>query len=141
MAASGFMEEITGMVRELVATTHPVKDGYMLFADERKAIGVCPRCGAAVMENRKGFVCANRECRFALWKNDRFFTAKHKELTVEIAAVLLKEGHVHMKGLYSEKTGSAYDATIVLNDTGEQYVHFQLEFDPQALSKHGCCKK
>ena len=141
LAASGFMEEITGMVRELVATTHPVKDGYMLFADERKAIGVCPRCGAAVMENRKGFVCANRECRFALWKNDRFFTAKHKELTVEIAAVLLKEGHVHMKGLYSEKTGSAYDATIVLNDTGEQYVHFQLEFDPQALSKHGCCKK
>lgn len=68
---------------------------------------------------QKGLCLRQQGMRFALWKNDRFFTAKHKELTVEIAAVLLKEGHVHMKGLYSEKTGSAYDATIVLNDTGE----------------------
>ena len=123
-----FMGEITGMVRELAAAGHPVKDSDMLFANDRKAVGVCPRCGAAVVENRKGFVCANKECGFALWKNDRFFTAKRKELTASVAAALLKEGRAHMRGLYSEKTGDTYDAAIVLNDTGDPYVHFKLEF-------------
>ncbi len=33
-----------------------------------------------------------------------------------------------MKGLYSEKTGKAYDATVVLEDTG-QYANFKLDFD------------
>ena len=31
-------------------------------------------------------------------------------------------------GLYSEKTGKTYDATVVLEDDG-QYANFKLEFD------------
>ena len=31
-------------------------------------------------------------------------------------------------GLYSEKTGKTYDATVVLEDDG-QYANFMLEFD------------
>lgn len=34
-----------------------------------------------------------------------------------------------MTGLYSEKKGILYDATIVLDDTGGKYVNFKLEFD------------
>jgi DNA topoisomerase-3 len=63
-----------------------------------------------------------------LWKDNRFFTYKRKQLTADIAAVLLKEGRVHVKGLYSEKTGKTYDATVVLDDTGDQYGNFKLEF-------------
>ena len=33
-------------------------------------------------------------------------------------------------GLYSEKSGKTYDATVVLEDTG-QYVNFKLDFDRQ----------
>ena len=123
-----FMEGITNMVRDLVGSAQPVTDSGILFESDLKAIGTCPRCGGAVAENRKGFVCANRDCRFALWKENRFFASKHKELTAPIAAALLKEGRVFVKGLYSEKTGKTYNATVVLDDTGDQYVSFKLEF-------------
>ncbi|MFR8331201.1 MAG: hypothetical protein ACLU9S_01590 [Oscillospiraceae bacterium] len=45
-------------------------------------------------------------------------------------AALLKDGRAHVTGLYSEKSGKTYDATVVLEDTG-QYVNFKLEFDRQ----------
>lgn len=123
-----FMSGISEMVRSLIANAYPVKDSDILFEAERKSIGTCPRCGAPVVEHSKGFVCTSRDCRFALWKENRFFAAKHKELTSSIAAALLKEGRVFVKGLYSEKTDKTYDATIVLVDTGGEYVNFKLEF-------------
>ena len=47
-----------------------------------------------------------------------------------IVAALLKDGRAHVTGLYSEKSGKTYDATVVLEDTG-QYVNFKLDFDRQ----------
>jgi DNA topoisomerase-3 len=123
-----FMRDIHGMVKTLVNTSQPIRDAHVLFPDDRENIGTCPRCGGAVLERPKSFSCASRECGFALWKDNRFFTSKRKELTTAIAAVLLKEGRVKVKGLYSEKTGKTYDATVVLDDTGGQYVNFKLEF-------------
>ena len=64
-----------------------------------------------------------------MWKNDRFFTGKRKELTKRIAAALLKNGRVKVTGLFSEKKGVSYDATVVLDDDGGKYVHYKLEFD------------
>ena len=121
-----FMEEITDMVRNLVR--HEFPESSVLFAEETKSIGVCPRCGSAVVERPKGFLCSNRDCRFALWRQNPFFASKKKELTAAIATTLLKEERVFVKGLYSPKTGKTYDATIVLDDSGGQYVNFKLEF-------------
>ena len=45
-------------------------------------------------------------------------------------AALLKDGRARVTGLYSEKSGKTYDATVVLEDTG-QYVNFKLDFDRQ----------
>lgn len=123
-----FMEEITDMVRSLVRHECPVPESSVLFAEETKSIGVCPRCGSTVVERPKGFLCSNRDCRFALWRKNPFFAAKKKELTAAIASALLKEGRTFVKGLYSPKTGKTYDAAIVLDDSGGQYVNFKLEF-------------
>lgn len=123
-----FMEEITDMVRNLVRHGCSVPESSVLFAEETKSIGICPRCGSAVVERPKGFLCSNRDCRFALWRQNPFFAAKKKELTAAIATTLLKEERVFVKGLYSPKTGKTYDATIVLDDSGGQYVNFKLEF-------------
>ena len=94
---------------------------------------LCPRCGKKVVEGRKSFFCEGYHdtppCGFAMWKNDRFFTGKRKELTRKTAASLLKHGRVHMKDLFSEKKGVLYDATVVLDDTGGKYVRYKLEFD------------
>jgi DNA topoisomerase-3 len=61
-----------------------------------------------------------------MWKNDRFFTEKKKELTTEIAAALLKDGKANVTGLYSERIGKTYDAVVLLADTGEKYVNYRL---------------
>lgn len=49
---------------------------------------------------------------------------------------MLKKGRVKMTGLFSEKKGVAYDAIVVLDDTGK-YVNYKLEFDQKkAGAKH-----
>ena len=45
-----------------------------------------------------------------------------------MVSALLNDGCVRVTGLYSEKTGKTYDATVVLEDDG-QYANFKLEFD------------
>lgn len=106
-----------------------IQDSH-LFEDEtsKKEIGKCPRCNHSVNEGKKNYYCSNRSCQFVMWKDDKFFQKKKKVLTPEVAAALLKKGHVEMKNLYSEKTGKSYDAFIFLADTGEKYVNYRIEF-------------
>jgi len=47
---------------------------------KNKIIGVCPNCGANVVEREKGWFCENRECRFVLWKDNAFFKRLGKRL-------------------------------------------------------------
>nr|WP_302975072.1 type IA DNA topoisomerase [Enterocloster clostridioformis] len=124
-----FLEQITSMLKELARNHEVVKDAASLFPSSRESIGRCPRCGGSVVEIKKGFVCDNKSCGFALWKESRFFTAKKKKLTPELVAALLKDGRAKLSGCYSEKTGKTYDAVVVLNDDGGQYVNFKLEFE------------
>ena len=108
LPSADFMDCVTAMTREFVQTY--TADANAVFPSEREAVGVCPRCGGRVMEGKKGFSCENRACYFVLWKNNRFFAAKKKELTHKIAAALLKDGRTELPGCYSEKTGKTYDA-------------------------------
>lgn len=128
LSADAFMQGITDMTNTLVKTYEVIKGGNVLFPSDREAIGTCPRCGGNVVENKKGFACENRECSFALWKENKFFTAKKKTLTKMIAVELLKNGKVKLTGCFSEKTGKTYDAIVLLDDTGDKYVNFKIEF-------------
>ena len=133
LAAESFMGQIADMSRTLVKEhTAPEERFAGLFPDAkrngREAVGTCPRCGGTVYESKKGFFCDNRDCGFALWKDNKFFSSKKKSITKSVAAALLKEGRVSMSGLYSEKTGKTYDAVVLLDDTGGKYVNFKLEF-------------
>lgn len=133
VSAEAFMEGIADMSRALVKEhTAPEERFAGLFPDAkgngREAVGTCPRCSGTVYEGKKGFFCDNRDCSFALWKDNKFFSSKKKTITKSVAAALLKEGRVSMSGLYSEKTGRTYDAVVLLDDTGGKYVNFKLEF-------------
>ena len=128
LSANAFMQGITDMTDTLVKTYEVVKGGNVLFPSDREAIGICPRCGGNVVENKKGFACENRDCGFALWKENKFFTAKKKALTRAVATELLKSGKVKLTGCFSEKTGKTYDAIVLLDDTGGKYVNFKIEF-------------
>ena len=123
-----FMAGIEAQVRQLVKTYSCISaDKQNLFQSERVIIGKCPRCGENVYEGKKNFYCGNRSCQFVMWKNDRFFEQRKKAFTPKIAAALLKNGKAKIKGLYSEKTGKTYDATVLLADTGGKYVNYRVE--------------
>ena len=123
-----FMAEIEAQVRQLVKTYSCISaDKQNLFQSERVIIGKCPRCGENVYEGKKNYYCGNRACQFVMWKNDRFFEQRKKAFTPKIAAALLKNGKAKVKGLYSEKTGKTYDATVLLADTGGKYVNYRVE--------------
>lgn len=124
-----FLAQIAAMLKELSRSREVVENADALFPASRESIGKCPRCGGPVVEIKKGFVCDNRSCGFAIWKESRFFTAKKKKPTPELVSALLKDGRAKLPGCYSEKTGKTYDAVVVLDDDGGQYVNFKLEFE------------
>ena len=142
LAPEDFMAGITAMLTGLVRSYRNVAVAPSPLSDSGRAgIGKCPRCGKNVVEGKKSFYCEGYHdtpsCGFALWKNDRFFTNKRKELTKKIAASLLKTGRAAVTGLFSEKKGVFYDATVVLDDDGGKFVRFKLEFDNKSTEKKG----
>ena len=133
-----FMDGIEAMAAELVRKySHISEDGQKLFQPEKETVGLCPRCGKPVYEGKKNFACSDRACQFVMWKNDRFWTSRRKEMTRKMAADLLKKGHTSVKGMWSEKKGSTYDAVVILDDTGGKYVNFKLEFPKRKDGVHG----
>ena len=122
LAPGDFMDEIAAMLRELVETCRPVEGSAVLFPSTREAVGRCPRCGG-----RQGFFCENRACGFAIWKNSKWWENKKKTPTKAIVAALLKDGRTQISGLWSEKTGKTYTATVALTDDGTR-ASFRLEF-------------
>jgi len=126
-----FMHDIETMTRSLISeNTEPSVEDLALFKTPRETIGKCPRCGGSVFESKMNFHCENKACQFVMWKSDKFFTTRKKELTKPIAAELLDRGKARVKGLYSEKTGKTFDADIKLADTGGKYVNYR--FDSEA---------
>ena len=99
------------------------------FEGNKEVIGVCPRCGSEVVCGRGRYYCTNKDCGFCLWEDNKFFSSKRKRLTKSLAAELLKNGKIRLKGCYSEKSGKTYDATVLLDDTGEKNVNFKMEFE------------
>ena len=111
------------MVNELVKTYSVIKGAEVLFPSDRDVVGKCPRCGGDVTESKKGFFCETNDCRFGLWRDNKFLTGKKITLSKKMAAALLRDGEIFVKGIFSEKTGKSYDATLVLNDDGVKTVY------------------
>ena len=93
-----------------------------------KIIGVCPNCGANVVEREKGWFCENRECRFVLWKDNAFFKHLGKRLDAHVADKLLRDGRVRLKDCKSAK-GKTYNATVLLGTEPDGRSKFSLEFE------------
>ena len=138
ISAVEFMSAILGYVKRAVADNKVVpEDKKSLLASYSsdcgtggEVLGKCPRCGNDVTETPKAFSCVNRDCKFCLWKDSKFFTAKKKKLTKEIVLALLTEGRIFMSGLHSEKTGRTYSATIILtDDKPDSYPSYAMEFE------------
>ena len=101
-----------------------VEDALM----KNKIIGICPNCGANVVEREKGWFCENRECRFVLWKDNAFLKRLGKRMDAHVADKLLRDGRVRLKDCKSAK-GKTYNATVLLGTEPDGRSKFSLEFE------------
>ena len=126
MEPETFMTEIKEMISSLVTTTEAAKGANALM--KNKIIGICPNCGANVVERENGWFCENRECRFVLWKDNAFFKRLGKRLDAHVTDKLLRDGRVRLKDCKSAK-GKTYNATVLLSCEADGRSKFSLEFE------------
>ena len=133
-APADFMREIAGMVTDLVNNYETVKGVEMDMGGRNTVIGTCPHCGADVVERAKGWFCANRECRFVLWKDNAYFKKIGKHLTGGMAEKLVRNGRIKVKDCVSQRMGKAYNADVLLTTEADGRARFQMEFDNSKTS-------
>ena len=123
-----FMEEITSLVRKILEVCREIpEEERRRFQTAREVIGKCPVCGCDVFEGKQNFYCSNRQCDFALWKENRFLGSMAKNLDKKMARELLDKACTHVKGLYSKKKDMKFDADLLLTlEDGKP--RFHLEF-------------
>lgn len=123
-----FMGEITSLVRKILEVCREIpEEERRRFQTARKVIGKCPVCGCDVFESKQNFYCSNRQCDFALWKENRFLGSMEKNLDKKMARELLDKACTHVKGLYSKKKDMKFDADLLLTlEDGKP--RFHLEF-------------
>lgn len=123
-----FMGEITSLVSKILEVCREIpEEERRRFQTEREVIGKCPVCGCDVFEGKQNFYCSNRQCDFALWKENRFLGSMEKNLDKKMARELLDKACTHVKGLYSKKKDMKFDADLLLTlEDGKP--RFHLEF-------------
>ena len=123
-----FMGEITSLVRKILEVCREIpEEERRRFQTAREVIGKCPVCGCDVFEGKQNFYCSNRQCDFALWKENRFLGSMAKNLDKKMARELLDKACTHVNGLYSKKKDMKFDADLLLTlEDGKP--RFHLEF-------------
>ncbi|MDE0205284.1 MAG: DNA topoisomerase, partial [Candidatus Tectomicrobia bacterium] len=127
--AAGFLEGITGLVRELLTEVH----GSRAAVPERrnshaKSIGPCPSCGKEVVDRGKAFGCSARRetgCGFRVWK-----VKSGKRLGATQVRMLLKKGRTGVIKGFRSKAGRPFEAALKLD--GQNGVVF--DFGDQVFS-------
>ena len=126
--SENFMQEIKQVISELIKN-YQVIQGAEVMMNESKSVGKCPLCGASVEDRPKGYFCSVRECKFALWKNNRYFENIGKTPTSSVVSAMLRDGKVKLKGCKSARTGKTYDAIICMEVAPNGKINFKMEFE------------
>ena len=122
--ADTFLADIEHMVSGLVADYAPVAEASVLFPTGREVVGKCPRCGGVVSEAKSGYFCEGLDCKFGLWRDNKFLAAKRISLTRALAAELLGKGRAHIDEIYSQRMDKYYPGDLILHDNGERATYY-----------------
>lgn len=128
-----FMQGIHGLIDKMLADLRQIPTVAAAPHHNKVSVGSCPVCGNPVHESKLSFCCADRSCKFALWKESRYLANMRKTLDKKMAVDLLKKGRTHVKDFYSVKKDKTFAADLVMRieDGRAQY---SLEF-PKAPMK------
>ena len=122
--ADTFIADIEHMVSGLIADYKPVAEASVLFPTGRTVVGKCPRCGGVVSEAKNGYFCESLNCKFGLWRDNKYLAAKRISLTRSLAIELLENGRAHLDEIYSPRMDKYYPGDLILHDDGEHARYF-----------------
>lgn len=122
-----FMQGIHGLIERMLADLRQIPTVAAVPNYNAVSVGNCPVCGSPVHENKLSFCCADRSCKFALWKESRYLSNMRKTLDKKMAVDLLKKGRTHVKDFYSAKKDKTFAADLVMR-VEEGRAQYSLEF-------------
>ena len=122
-----FMDDIVIMLEEILNGCRKIpEEERNRFQTAKELIGKCPVCGSDIFEGKRNFYCSNRQCDFALWKDNRFLEGMEKKLDKKMAKELLDKACTHVKGLYSKKKDARFDADLLMTlENGKPKFHLE----------------
>ena len=122
-----FMDDIVTMLEEILNGCRKIpEEERNRFQTAKELIGKCPVCGSDIFEGKRNFYCSNRQCDFALWKDNRFLEGMEKKLDKKMAKELLDKACTHVKGLYSKKKDYKFDADLLMTlENGKPKFHLE----------------
>jgi hypothetical protein len=128
---SAFMQEIEDMISTLVKTYEVVKGADVLM-NGKKVMGACPHCGAEVMERQKGWFCSNKECRFVLWMDNRYFTdilpLSDNEILLLCVSVTMQTKDAESGQHYSYERSP--QKLVVYDTASQEFSDFETVYEP-----------
>ena len=129
-----FMQGIHGLIDKMLADLRQIPTDAAAPHHNKVSVGSCPVCGNPVHESKLSFCCADRSCKFALWKESRYLANMRKTLDKKMAADLLKKGRTHVKDFYSAKKDKTFAADLVMR-VEEGRAQYSLEFPKAPMKK------
>ena len=139
--SQAFMDGITQLINRMLQDCRQIDEGEkkrFAYNDNtsggtrmgrpgRESLGKCPVCGSPVYEGGKNFYCSDRNCRFVLWKQNRYLDRMRKSLDARMVKDLLANGRTHVKNLYSVKKDKYFAADLIMEWASDKAT-FGLEF-------------
>ena len=129
-----FMQGIHGLLDKMLADLRQIPTVAAAPHHNKVSVGSCPVCGNPVHESKLSFCCADRSCKFALWKESRYLANMRKTLDKKMAVDLLKKGRTHVKDFYSAKKDKTFAADLVMR-VEDGRTQYSLEFPKTPMKK------
>lgn len=129
-----FMQGIHGLIDKILADLRQIPTVAAAPNHNKVSVGNCPVCGNPVHESKLSFCCADRSCKFALWKESRYLANMRKTLDKKMAVDLLKKGRTHVKDFYSMKKDKTFAADLVMR-VEDGRAQYSLEFSKAPMKK------
>ncbi|WP_419750160.1 DNA topoisomerase [Terrisporobacter petrolearius] len=98
-------------------------------SSENTSLGKCPVCDGDVMESEKGFFCTNyNNCKYGIFKDDKYLQLFKKKPTKTMVKSLLKKGEAKVKSMTS-KDGNKFDAILKYEKNNNGYYGWLIKKD------------
>ena len=118
------LEDNKERIKEELIATNDILNYNEVPTYNGEVIGECPLCKSPVVDTDKLFKCTNTNCKFVLFKEDKYFSYMKKKISTAMAKEFLNKGEISVKNLTSQsgnKYGAIFKGTI--NEKG--YVNWK----------------